>query len=268
LATSWFAFSGEMTRPRIPLDEGDRIVRLRVVDANTSAPEPRQLHEFELWRRELRSMVDLTAAAPLQMRIGGGARRPETVRAMRVTPSMFVLARVAPLLGRPLLDADEDPAAPPVAVIGYDVWRRTFDGDPNVIGRTVRIGTSHRTIVGVMPEGYAFPANQEVWVPLRERAVNYAPREGPGIMVLGRLAAGRSMEEAQAELTSLGARMAAQSPDTHERLRPRIGPMVDFGAESQAARVMNLAFILLLAVVCANVATLVFARTVTREGEI
>lgn len=268
LAVSWFAFSEEMVNPRIPLDQGDRIVRIQSLDANTSAPEPRQLHDFELWRRELRSVVNLTAGSPLQMRIGGGERRPEAVQAMRVTPSMFVLARVPPLLGRPLLEADEDPAAPPVAVIGYDLWQRIFEGDANVIGRTVRIGNAPRTIVGVMPEGYAFPMNHELWIPLRERAVDYARREGPGIMVLARLADGRSMEEAQAELTALGGRLAAQFPDTHERLRPVIGPMLDFGEIAEVVRAANLAFILLLAVVCANVATLVFARTVTREGEI
>jgi predicted permease len=268
LAASWFAFSQDLLNPVLPLEEGDRIVRIQTLDANTSAPEPRQLHEFETWRRELGSVSDLTAGMPLEVRIGGAAGRPETVRGMRVTASMFRLTRVPPLLGRPLLEADEEPSAAAAVVIGYDLWQRMFAGDRAVIGRAVRLGAGQSTIVGVMPSGFGFPVNQEVWLPLRERAVDYARRDGPAVTVVGRLAAGTTLEEAQAELTTLGTRAAAEFPATNERLRPRVGPMIEFGEEAIIARAMNLAFILLLAVVCANVATLVFARTVTREGEI
>lgn len=268
LAASWFAFSQDLIRPTLPLEEGNRIVRIQSLDAGTSAPAPRQLHEFEGWRRELRSVTDLTAVTPLEVRMSGGAERPETVRGMRVTASMFRLTRVSPLLGRPLLESDEEPSAPPAIVIGYDLWQRLYDGDRGIVGRAVRVGAGWSTVVGVMPAEFGFPVNQEAWLPLRARAVDYARGEGPAITVVGRLAAGFTLDEAQAEMTALGARAAAQFPATHERIRPRVGPMVDMAEEALVARVGNLAFMLLLAVVCANVATLVFARTVTREGEI
>ena len=75
-----------------------------------------------------------------------------------MTASGFRLTRVAPVLGRTLLDEDERPGAPPVLVIGYDDWQRYFDGDPDVLGTTVRLDETVYSIVGVMPEGFAFPA--------------------------------------------------------------------------------------------------------------
>ena len=72
-----------------------------------------------------------------------------------------------PLMGRVLVDADEQPSAPPVAVIGYGVWRTRLNGDPNVLGRDVQLGSQHVTVVGVMREGFEFPVSHDVWLPLK-----------------------------------------------------------------------------------------------------
>src|SRR5690606_7410332 len=129
-----------------------------------------------------------------------------------------------PFLGRTLTEQDEHPAEPPVAVLGHALWRTRFESDPDVVGRTVQLGTSTVTIVGVMPEGFAFPVNERIWVPLRVDGSTLAPRTGPVVSVFGRLAPGVSVEEAQAELAGIGARLAADAPDTHARLRARVLP--------------------------------------------
>jgi putative ABC transport system permease protein len=91
------------------------------------------------------------------------------VRLAEMTASGFRLTHVTPLLGRIFVDDDERPDAPPVMVIGHDEWRRHFDGDPGVIGRTVRLDDMVHTVVGVMPEGFGFPVRHRYWVPLRLR---------------------------------------------------------------------------------------------------
>lgn len=272
LAASWFEFMTDMARPRLPLPDADRLVVLRNQDLTTTdrdfSSEPRSLHDFELWRDELETIEELGAGVVHEYTVTREDGRFATLTGARVTPSLLRIARVQPLLGRSLTDADDEPGAAPVVVIGYSPWQRLFDGDRSVIGETVRLGGEHATIVGVMPEGFGFPINQEVWTPLRERAVNYARREGPPIRMMGRLAPGASLKQAQAELTTLGERSAAAFPATHENLRPEVRRFARGGNEAAVAAVLNIPFLLFLIVVSANLAVLLFARTATRASEL
>ncbi|HYW13641.1 MAG TPA: ATP-binding protein [Longimicrobium sp.] len=146
---------------------------------------------------------------------------------------------MAPLLGRPLVDEDERPGAPPVAVIGYDVWRTRFGADSAVIGRDRRLGSTVHTDVGVMPEGFAFPMNFRFWTPLRAEPSSYARRRGPELFLFGRLARGATEAQAEAELQALGQRAAAAYPATHAQLRPQVVPFTvaftDVSAGDRAA---------------------------------
>ncbi len=272
LAASWFQFMSNMALPRIPLADADRIVTLRNLNLASAdrdfSGEPRSLHDFELWREELESIEHLSAASPVEYTVRTEVGRFGTLDGVRATPSMFRVARVQPLLGRSFTAADDQPGAAPVVVIAYSAWQRLFDGDRSSIGETVRLGSEYATVIGVMPEGFGFPLNEEIWVPLRESALNYARREGPPIRMFGRLAAGYSLEQAEAELATIGRRSAEAFPQTHEHLRPEVRRFGPGGWESTAAVVLNVPFLLFLIVVSANVATLLFARTATRESEI
>jgi len=117
--------------------------------------------------------------------------------------------------------------------------------------------------------------SQRIWMPLRVDGSALAPRTGPAVSIFGRLARGASMDDARAELGAIGARMAASHPETHKNLKPRVTTYAKPPAEGGQALmirnvlyVVNGIFLMLLAVICANVATLVFARTATRGWEI
>src|SRR6185436_6588089 len=103
-----------------------------------------------------------------------------------------------PLLGRTLLDRDENRSEPPVVVIGERVWKTRFDSDPGVLGRTVKVGTETATIVGVMPDAFAFPSSHRLWMPLRANGATLEPGTGPQVSIFGRLAPGASMDDARA----------------------------------------------------------------------
>ena len=90
---------------------------------------------------------------------------PEPVEVAEITTSAFTITNTAPLLGRYLLPSDEADAAEPVVVVAYQAWQLYFARDPNVVGRTVRLGGVTRTVVGVMPEGFGFPSSNEFWIP-------------------------------------------------------------------------------------------------------
>jgi putative ABC transport system permease protein len=272
LAGSWFEFTADMTRPRIPLPDADRLVAVRNLDLTSTdrdyPSEPRALHDFETWRAEVGSLEHLTAVSPATYSVSTAEGALLTLSGARVTPSLFRLTGVRPLLGRPLVDADDRAGADLVAVIGHDAWHRLFRGDPSAIGQTVHLGAEPATVVGVMPVGYGFPLNHEIWTPLRETALSYARREGPAIRVYGRLAPGVSLREARAELEVVGRRAAAEYPATHGQLQPEIRRYARGGDEGAIAALLNIPFLLFLVVVSANVATLLFARATARESEL
>jgi predicted permease len=261
--------AGELLYKRLPFDEGGRVVRLDTQDAATSRVEPRVLHDFVIWRRSLKTVAELGAARVSERNLLTGDGRVESLRVAEITASAFPLTRVPPLLGRPLQPTDETQGADSVVVLGYDVWQRQFLGDPAIIGRVVTLGRTPRTVVGVMPPRFGFPRDQQAWVPLPVQDV--APREGPAVQVFGRLADGASWQDAAAELAVVSARSAADQPATHAQLRTRVRAFAG-RTPGDPLRLedwlIHAIVLLVLGAVCANVATLIFARTALRESEI
>lgn len=260
--------------PTLPLPAGERIVHIQNRDVATNDDEPRALYDFVVWRGALRSVTELGAWRDVShnLIVAGGDARP--VAAAEITASGFRVAGAAPLMGRVLTDSDAEAAAPAVAVIGYEVWRTRFGSDPNVLGRSVQVGDEHATVVGVMPEGFEFPVAHDVWTPLRAEMLSQAPRSGPPVTIFGVLAPGATIETAQAELTTVGRAIASEQRPTHEHLQPRVQPYANLflGAprgEDLAILFSIYVFVLLLVVlVCSNVALLMFARAATRENEL
>jgi len=258
----------ELLYKRLPFDDGGRVVRLETRDVAASRVEPRVLNDFAIWRQSLETVTELGAARVSERNVLTGEGRVETLRVAEITASAFPLTRVPALLGRPLQPADEKQGAEPVVVLGYDVWQQQFLQDPAIIGRVVTVGRTARTVVGVMPSRFGFPHNQQLWVPLP--VLDAPPRDGPAVDVFGRLADGASWQSAAAELEVVSARLAADQPATHAHLRTRVRAFAG-RTPGDPLRLEDWLFhaivLLVLAAVCANVATLMFARTAMRESE-
>jgi predicted permease len=272
LGAGWYDVSRDFFRPAIPLPQGDRIVEIEMRNPRIAGDEQRLLHDFTIWRQELESVDELGAYRTLERLLSVGRANPEPVRVAEISASAFQLVRVAPILGRPLIEADEAPGAPGVIVLGYHVWQQRFGGRADAIGQNVQLGGATSTIVGVMPEGFAFPINHRLWVPLRLRPGGYAPLEGAPVRIFGRIAKGATQKQANDEVSAITDRVRAASPRTHEHLRPRV---LAYGGEAPGDRasiielvVRHGPILLVLLVACMNVATLIYARTATREGEI
>jgi len=276
IAAGGFAAVDALMNASIPLPEGDRIVAVQYsnLEHAQGSAEMRTAHDFAEWRTQLRTIRDFAAFGEESRNLVLAGEGTDLVTVARMTASGFRVAQVAPVLGRPLLDDDERPGAPPVVVIGYDEWQRRFHGDASIIGRHLRLGSELHTVVGVMPEGFRFPVNHQFWAPLQLDLTAYGRIDGPAIRMFGRLAPGASMETAQAELSTIGTRAAAVWPETHGRLRAQVLPYAyPYSNINSTAKVMQFqaikaAIALLLVVVAVNVAVLVYARTATRLGEI
>src|SRR6185503_14744425 len=176
-----FELVRDQLTPSLPLDEGDRVVRIENFDRVAGAPEPHALYDFQLWRDELTSLEQLGVARTTDRNLVLPGVPPQPVQVAEMTPSGFALTRVPPLRGRTLVEADAVPGAPDVVVVGYELWQDRLGGDPDVVGKTVQLGATRATVVGVMPKGFGFPRFQQAWLPLRATA--RAPGDGPPVLV-------------------------------------------------------------------------------------
>ena len=162
------------------------------------------------------------------------------------------------------------PGALPTVILGYRVWNTRYAMDPAVIGRAVRINGTPRTVIGVMPDGFRFPREADLWVPFAP-SPSAAPGEGAAWTVMGRLRDGRTLEDARTELAAIGARLSRAEPATHEYLtltaRPYRDELVNMKARAIfRAMLFVVSFVLLIA--CANATNLLLARALSRRREV
>ena len=273
VGAAFFAFFYAYIYSTIPAPDGHRIVGLENWDVRTNNEMRQSASDFVAWRDGMKTVQELGAFRTVGRNLVVPGASPEPIRVAEITAAGLGVPRVQPRLGRALVAADEQPGARPVLLIGSDVWASRFNSDPAIVGRDVRLGNTVHTIVGVMPEGFEFPINHSYWTPLGIRPSQYAPRQGPAIFIFGRLAPGVTLEQAQAELTTIASRASTLLPATHTSLRARVmpytHPILDIqGITSWQFATLQFVVSLLLLVVALNVAILVYARTATRQGEI
>ncbi len=171
----------------LPLDEGDRVVEIQVWDREAGRRRDTTWRNFERWRANLQSVDEVGAFQRIQRNVIASDGSVELAWVAEMSAAGFRLARVQPLIGRPIADADAAPGAAPVVVIGHDVWQRRFSGSRDVVGRELRFGKDAHTVVGVMPDGFQFPLNFQYWVPLRLEGDAMLRSTGPEGAVFGRL---------------------------------------------------------------------------------
>jgi predicted permease len=264
----------------LPGDAADRVRAIRHWDPFSSAVAPTWDGEFTFWSQTLRSFSSLGAFRTSSYNVASADGRAAPAAGAQLSSSVFQILGTRPLLGRVLEAADFAPGAPDVVVIGHSLWSSRFGQDPDVLGHSIRIGRNSHVVVGVMPDGFAFPTNEALWLPLRLTSTG-GLRERIRVQVLGRLADGVSVQQAQAELSSQGQApptRAESANDVRERARLR-AEVVPFGllylglpagglASLPEFRYVQALMFVLMLVACGNVAMLIFARTATRLREL
>jgi predicted permease len=255
----------------LPLSGGDRIAAIDFIGSDPGSPDQKVIHEFAALRGRLATIEHFSGYRNAQHNLVAAETAPEPVAVAEITASAFAITNTPPQLGRYLLPSDEAESASPVLVIGYQAWQLQFARDPNVVGRTVTLGGVPRTIVGVMPDGFEFPAVHQFWIPLREDPLKYKRGEGPSLATFGRLAPGVTIEQAQAEVAAIAQQTAAAHPGSGVALRPLVLPysqqVIEDPALVWAMRAAQWFAGVLTVVVAINLAILVYARTVSRLGE-
>ncbi|HVR99382.1 MAG TPA: ABC transporter permease [Thermoanaerobaculia bacterium] len=273
LATGMFSIVYGVLLRGLPFEKSDRILHL---ECNNPSREQRSLEVFHQdyleWHKRQRSFQDLAAFYDGTVNLAGeGDEKPERFEGAFMTANSFDVLPARPLLGRGFLRGEDSPQAEPVVILSYGLWKTRYQGDPKIVGRPVRINGAAGTIVGVMPQGFAFPLNQVVWTNLRQDPFRYERGQEQTLEVYGRLRDGVTMEQAQAEMDGIAKALAAEYRKTNEGrgavVKPYIKEFIGDEASSLLYTMLGAClFVLLLA--CTNVASLTMARASQRTREI
>jgi predicted permease len=275
---------GVLLRP-LPYSEPERLMRLWEVHPGAQAPIPGLEFSgptYRVWSRSSATLQDIGAfrGSDYTVTSAGVAQR---LRGTRVTPSLFRLLRVSPVMGRFFSDADADEGAQPVVVLSHSIWRERFGGDPAVIGKPLTIDGVDHQIIGVAPAGFAFPEKEVGLRDDRREITLYTPfalRPRPGAKVIdffeaiARLKPGATIAQAETEGTGYarsvdrplanlvfgnGAPVEVRVRSLVDQMTMRVRP---------ALLVLAAAVMLVLLIACANIANLFLSRGSDRGREL
>jgi putative ABC transport system permease protein len=269
-AAIFSAVRAVLLRP-LPFPQSDRIVQVSstTVKAPSLPGGAASPPDFVDWRRDNRSFIELAAVTAGSYALTGQGSA-EQIPGANVTAGFFAVLGAPALYGRTLAPHDDLTGAPDVVVLGHGIWTRRFGSDPSVIGKTVTFDGRPHQVVGVMPRGFAYPLQSEVWIPIRFTERDLATQRGAHYLeVIGRLRDDVTLEQSRQDMAAIALRLASTYPDTDEDTRIAVHSLRQaLVGEVRTAMLMLLGAVgFVLLIVCVNVANLILTRALGRRRE-
>ena len=267
-----FTFVNAVLIRGVPMPDAARVMAIDSTDRVRNRNMGVSYLDFRDWRDSTRAFDLISAYTGNIANVSDEGQPPERYGGAQVDAMAFRIMGQQPVLGRGFTPEDDRPGATPVAVIAHGVFVNRYGGNPSVIGRSVRINDMPTTIVGVMPDGFKFPFNTDVWLPLGTvQDLEKQRRNARTWQVFGHLAPGVTREQAQSELINISRKLEADNPDTNKDVQARVRTYHEAQNPVQIKTMFQslmgaVAFVLLIA--CANVANLLLSRSTNRAREI
>jgi putative ABC transport system permease protein len=263
-----FSFFNTMVFKEMPFDDGHSLVQISSGKNGSKEPGLINLHDYYEIRTNLQGVAEFGAYSSTDLNVAGrdGARRYSAVSA---EPNIFQLTRTKPVLGREFTEAENQKGAEHVVVIGYEIWQNQFGGESKVIDESLRINGENYRIIGVMPQGYVFPNNTELWVPLRENANQIARADATSVYGLAHIKEGASVDNINQDLALIMRRLEEQYPKTNNGISAFVEsiPLTQAGDGLPVIYSIHIIAILVLILASINVGNLLLSRAVERSKE-
>jgi putative ABC transport system permease protein len=271
LNSAVFSMVDAMLLRPFPIPDIDRVAQLW-----EAWPEPYSLREpvspanFLDWQSQSESFEHMVAL------LGWGASltgrdEPERIRGFRVSPGFFAALGVSPLHGRAFSSEEADPGRDRSVVLSHRLWWRSFAADPDLVGESVLIDGESYTVVGIAPQGFTYPYGADIWAPLAFDPEIATSRTWYMLAVIGRLKAGRTVDDARAEMAVIGERLAREYPETNRDVGVHLLALKEAVIDASVQRLLGIwqaAVVFVLLIASANVTGLLLARGVERHKDL
>ena len=229
----------------LPLEKPEQIVMFGTQDAQ-GRPGGSSFPDFQDWKRSARSFSSMVFVVSFPCNVSDEGHAPEQYNGAYASADMFRMLNEHPVIGRDFRPDDDRPGAEGVVMLADTIWKKRYNGDRAIVGKVIRAQGITATVIGVMPEGMQFPFNADLWLPEGQWLPGGAERNRNvhGWTVIGRLKDGVRLEQAQAEMATIGAKLARDYPKENNGLKPTVdtftrrtlGPQIRFFLVADGSR--------------------------------
>ncbi|MGH9309679.1 MAG: ABC transporter permease, partial [Vicinamibacterales bacterium] len=256
----------------LPFPDADRVVAL--VATNPAQNQPRQpisIQDLAIWDTRQTSFSQLGAFGVIPLNLSTEEGRPERFSTGQLSVAAFEALGVQPILGRGFRAGDDRPGAEPVIVLSHEIWRDRYARAESIVGRTIRANGVHHTVIGVMPEKFAFPIREQLWIPLTVDPLARPRGHGPTYQVIARLKPEVTLQQARAQAAAIASQLEQEFPATNRGVGADVLP---YAKTVLGPEVYGLLYTMLgaglgvLLIACVNVSNLLVARASLRRREV
>ena len=272
VTTSIFSVCDALLWKPVPLPRLESLVMVLESNSNEldqwSSATPLDVADI---RRENTTLEGLASWQGGLANLFGPGGEPERVIQSLVTANFFDVVGVQPARGRGFQPGEDEPGRDNEVILSDGFWRRRFGGDPAIVGKSIRVDDTPSTVIGIMPASFDFPLATEVWTPMALTPAQRGSRRSHSLQSVARLKPGRTVRQAEAEISGIATRLAQLYPDTNKERKFVVWPALKFMVDYETRRYLimllgSVGFVLLIA--CVNVANLQFARATGRLREV